>query len=172
VLKKAGLPTVPRRLAAFDELDRRLIGCLFEAPYQGFQEAARRLGIARGTVQARLERLLAAGVITRLGPYVNPKALGYTVESFTVFEVEQESRRDLFARLAAVPNVLEAHIVTGPGDILCRLAATDNDDLRAVIDTILDIPGVRRASTRISLTEAIPYRVEPLLAAAARAAEH
>jgi DNA-binding Lrp family transcriptional regulator len=160
---------MPRRLAAFDELDRRLIGCLFEASHQGLQEAARRLGVARGTVQARLERLQAAGVITKLGPHISPRALGYAVESYTVLEVEQASRRELFAGLAAVPNVLEAHIVTGPGgDILCRLAARDNDDLRAVIDSILDIPGVRRASTRISLTEAIPYRVEPLLAAAAR----
>lgn len=163
---------MPRRLAAFDDLDRRLIGCLFEAPHQGLQEAARRLGVARGTVQARLQRLLATGVISKLGPHVNPKALGYTVESFTTFEVEQVTPHELFARLAAVPNVLEAHIVTGPGDVLCRLAARDNNDLRTVIDTVLDIPGVRRASTRISLTEAIPYRVEPLLAAAARAAAH
>jgi len=160
---------MPRRLSGFDQLDQRLIACLFEVPFQGLQEAARRLGVARGTVESRLEHLLASGVITKLGPYVNPKALGYAVEAFTTFEVDQSSRRVVFAELNAIPNVLEAHIVTGPDDVLCRLAARDNDELRLVIDTILGIPGVRRSSTRISLTEAIPYRVGPLLARAAGA---
>jgi len=161
---------MPRRLAGFDDLDQRLIACLFELPPQGLQEAARRLGVARGTVEARLKRLLASGVILKLGPHVSLTPLGYVVEAFTALEVEQASRQGLFAGLAAMPNVLEAHIVTGPDDILCRIAARDNDELRCVIDTILAIPGVRRSSTQISLTEAIPYRVGPLLERAAEAA--
>lgn len=42
------------------------------APTRGFRRLP---GVARGTVQARLDRLQATGVITRLGPHVNPKAL-------------------------------------------------------------------------------------------------
>lgn len=160
---------MPRRLAAFDELDRRLIGCLSEGPPYGLQEASRRLRVARGTVQSRLDRLRARGVITGIGPRIDPKAVGFTVQSFTVLEAEQASRQELIAGLAAIPNVLEAHIVAGQGDILCRLAAQDNNDLRAVIDTILAVPGVRRATTLMALTEIVPYRVEPLFAIAARA---
>ena len=159
---------MPRRLTGFDELDRRLIACLSELPYQGLQETSRRLGVARGTVEARLSRLVASGVITSVGPHISPLALGYGVESFTTLEVEQGRRAEVFEALAGVPNVLEAHIVTGPGDALCRLVARDNNDLRAVIDTMLAIPGVRRSSTQISLTEAIPHRVGPLLELTAR----
>lgn len=163
---------MPRRLNIFDELDRRLVACLFDMPNYGLQEASRRLGVARGTVAARLKRLFDTGVITKLGPYVDPRALGYDVESFTVFEMEQSARSELISRLRAVPNVLEAHIVTGPGDILCRLAARDHDELRVVIDTILSLPGVRRATSQIALTQIVPYRVDPILEIVAIGRDH
>lgn len=158
---------MPRRLSDFDELDRRLVACLFEVPQTGLQEVARRLGVARGTVDARLRHLMATGVIAKVGPHVNLKPLGYVVDAFAALDVDQASRGRLFAELTAIPNVLEAHIVAGRDDILCRVTARDNDELRRVLDMILAIRGVRRSSTQISLTEAIPYRVEPLLALAA-----
>ena len=43
-----------------DELDARLIELLAAEPRIGVLECARRLGVARGTVQARLDRLQAA----------------------------------------------------------------------------------------------------------------
>lgn len=49
------------------------------APRLGVLEASRRLGVARGTVQARLDRLRREGVVTGFGPDVDPAALGYVV---------------------------------------------------------------------------------------------
>jgi len=46
-----------------DEIDSTMIELFAEEPRLGVLEASRRLGIARGTVQARLDRLAAAGVI-------------------------------------------------------------------------------------------------------------
>ena len=51
-----------------DALDGRLIELLKAEPRVGVLEASRRLGVARGTVQARLDRLHARGVITGYGP--------------------------------------------------------------------------------------------------------
>ena len=51
-----------------DELDARLIELLAAEPRVGVLEASRRLAVARGTVQARLDRLQARGVITGYGP--------------------------------------------------------------------------------------------------------
>jgi DNA-binding Lrp family transcriptional regulator len=52
---------------AVDELDARLIRLFTEEPRIGVMEASRRLGVARGTVQARLDRLQADGVFWVLG---------------------------------------------------------------------------------------------------------
>src|SRR5215470_3346207 len=134
-----------------DELDARLIVLLAAEPRVGVLEASKRLGVARGTVQARLDRLQSRGVITGYGPDVDPAALGYGVTAF------------------AIPEVLEAHTITGAGDMLCRVVARDNADLQRVIDAIVDVPGVVRTSTVIALAAPVRYRVLPLVRADARA---
>ena len=65
------------RGALMDEIDGRLIELFATEPRLGVLEASRRLGIARGTVQARLDKLVAAGVITGWGPDLSPEAIGY-----------------------------------------------------------------------------------------------
>ena len=128
-------------------------------------EASRRLGVARGTVQARLDRLQARGVITGFGPEVDPAALGYPVTAFVTLEIRQAGGHDpVAARLAAIPEVLEVHTITGGGDMLCRVVARSNADLQRVIDAIVDVHGVVRTSTVIALDTPVPYRVLPLVA--------
>src|SRR5215470_19937276 len=77
-----------------DRLDARLIGLLAAEPRVGALEASRRLGIARGTVQARLDRLQARGVITGYGPDIDPAALGYNVTAFVTLEIRQVGGHD------------------------------------------------------------------------------
>jgi len=150
-----------------DELDARLIGLLAAEPRVGVLEASRRLGVARGTVQARLDRLQARGVITGYGPDVDPAALGFGVTAFVTLEIRQAGGHDpVTAKLALIAEVLEAHTITGPGDMLCRVVARDNTDLQRVIDAIVDVPGVVRAATVIALAAPVRYRVLPLVRAA------
>jgi len=151
-----------------DGLDARLVDLLAAEPRVGVLEASRRLGVARGTVQARLDRLRSQGVITGYGPDVDPAALGYRVTAFVTLEIRQAGGHDPVAdRLALIAEVLEAHTITGQGDMLCRVVARDNADLQRVIDLIVDVPGVVRTSTVIALAAPINYRVLPLVRAAA-----
>jgi len=154
-----------------DELDARLIGLLSAEPRIGVLEASRRLRVARGTVQARLDRLAARGVITGYGPDIDPAALGHAVTAFVTLELRQSGGRDDVARqLALIEEILEAHTVTGPGDLMCRVVARDNADLQRVIDAIVAVPGVIRTSTVIALATAVAYRTIPLVRATARQA--
>ncbi|HEY8478346.1 MAG TPA: Lrp/AsnC family transcriptional regulator [Spirillospora sp.] len=157
-----------------DELDGRLIELFTAEPRVGVLEASRRLGVARGTVQARLDRLSRDGVIAGFGPQIDPAALGYGVTAFVTLQLRQsrrgrgESAHDTVARrLAQVPEVIEAHTITGPGDMLCRVVARSNTDLQRVIDEIVDVSGVERASSVISLATQIPHRTLPLVRATA-----
>ena len=153
-----------------DTLDARLIELLAAEPRVGMLEASRRLGVARGTVQARLDRLHRRGVVTGYGPDVDPAALGHRVTAFVTLEIRQVGGHDpVAARLAEIPGVLEVHTITGPGDMLCRVVARTNADLQRVIDAIVAVAGVVRASTVIALATPVPYRVLPLVRASATA---
>jgi DNA-binding Lrp family transcriptional regulator len=151
-----------------DELDARLVDLLAAEPRVGVLEASRRLAVARGTVQARLDRLRDRGVITGYGPDIDPAALGFQVTAFVTLEIRQVGGHDpVTAKLALIPEVLEAHTITGQGDMLCRVVARDNADLQRVIDAIVDVPGVVRTSTVIALAAPIAYRILPLVRSAA-----
>ena len=151
-----------------DALDAALIDLLAAEPRVGVLEASRRLRVARGTVQARLERLQDRGVITGYGPEVDPAALGYEVTAFVTLEIRQAGGHDPVAeRLATIPEVLEVHTITGAGDMLCRVVARSNADLQRVIDAIVSAEGVVRSATLISLAAQVPYRILPLVRSAA-----
>ncbi|MGC4895010.1 Lrp/AsnC family transcriptional regulator [Micromonospora sp. DT31] len=152
-----------------DDLDARLIELLAEEPRIGVLECSRRLGVARGTIQARLDKLVDRGVVTGFGPDVTPAAIGFGVTSFVTLEISQRHGHDqVTAHLAAIPEVLEAHTITGSSDLLCRIVARSNTDLQRVIDQIVASEAIRRASTIIALAEQIPYRTLPLVRSAAR----
>ena len=149
---------------AIDHPDGRIILLLAREPRIGVLEMSRRLGVARGTVQARLDRLQSNGVIRGFGPQVDPAALGYPVTAFLTLEISQGRGHDVVARhLASIPEVLEAHTITGAGDMWCRVVARSNADLQRVIDAALADEGIVRSSTVIALAEQVPFRVLPLV---------
>lgn len=148
---------------AVDDLDARLIKALDETPRAGVLELSRQLRIARGTAQARLDKLVARGVITGFGPRVDPVALGYDVLAFTTLEIAQGRLADVVAHLREIPEVLEAHATSGSGDLHCRVVARTNADLQDVINRMLEVQGIDRTTTVIALSEQIPHRVMPLV---------
>ena len=165
--------TTPARSGPYvDELDARIVEVFAAEPRVGVLECSRRLGVARGTVQARLDRMTRDGVIRDWGPDLDPAAMGYGVTAFVTLEIRQHNpsrpAHDAVAEaLAEVPEVLEAHTTTGAGDMLVRIVARSNADLQRVIDRVLAAEGVVRASTVIALDTQISPRVLPLLREAA-----
>ena len=147
-----------------DVLDATLIRLFAEEPRIGVLEASRRLGVARGTVQARLDRLARTGVIAGWGPVLDPEAIGFPVTAFLTLEIRQGSGHESIAEhLAEIPEVLEAFTITGAGDMWCRVVARSNADLQRVIDAVLSDAGIVRSSTVIALATQIPHRVLPLM---------
>ena len=147
-----------------DDLDATLIRLFAAEPRVGVLEASRRLGVARGTVQARLDKLVASGVISGWGPELSTEALGYPVTAFLTLEIRQGAGHAAIAEhLATIPEVLEAFTITGAGDMWCRVVARSNNDLQRVIDAVLSDSGILRSSTVIALAKQVPYRVLPLV---------
>ncbi|GIG58674.1 AsnC family transcriptional regulator [Longispora fulva] len=154
------------KVYSIDDLDVRLLRLLAAEPRIGVLECSRRLGVARGTAQARLDRLVERGVLRGFGPELDPVALGYGVMAFITLEIRQRrGHQPVAEHLAGIPEVLEAHTITGSGDMMCRIVARSNADLQRVIDEIVSVEGIVRASTIIALEEQIHYRVLPLVRA-------
>lgn len=151
-----------------DELDARLLLLLTDTPRLGVLECARRLRVARGTVQARLDRLTTAGVLKGFPPELDLAAMGYGLTAFAVLEIAQGRRSEVSSALAAIDEVCEVHATTGQGDLFVRMVARSNDDLQRVIDEVVGVPGVRRTSTSIALSTPVAPRVRPLLERVAR----
>src|ERR1700744_14509 len=146
-----------------DQLDLELLNLLLEEPQAGMREYARVLGVARGTVQARLRRPERGGVITRRAPAISPAGLGFSVLAFVHLYLAQGQLDNVVSRLNGLPEVLEAHTTTGEGDLLCRVAARSNLHLEEIVQTLLALPGVTRTRTEISLNQRVGYRVLSLV---------
>ena len=157
------LHTLHSQGAGMDALDVTLIDLFAQEPRIGVLEASRRLGVARGTVQARLDKLSTSGVVTGWGPELSAEALGFPVMAFLTLEIRQVAGHDaVAAHLAEIPEVLEAYTITGVGDMWCRVVARNNADLQRVIDQVLAHAGIDRSTTVIALATQIPHRVRPL----------
>ncbi|AKT51475.1 Lrp/AsnC family transcriptional regulator [Arsenicicoccus sp. oral taxon 190] len=154
---------------SIDDLDRRILRAFTTDPHVGVLGASRALGVARGTVQARLDRMQERGVIRSFAPQVDAAALGYPVIAFATLEIRQDHGHEhVVEHLLAIPEVLEAHTITGSGDIWIRLVGRDNADLQRVIDDVVAGGSVIRTTTVISLATRISHRTAPLVDAAAR----
>ncbi|WP_328892473.1 Lrp/AsnC family transcriptional regulator [Streptomyces sp. NBC_00236] len=155
---------------AVDALDTRILRLLIEQPQTSVREYARILAIARGTLQARIDRLERDGVITGSGPFLSPAALGHPVLAFVHLEVTQGHLDDVGEALAAVPEIIEAFSTTGGGDLLTRVVARDNGHLEDVIQRLIQLPGVVRTRTEVALRERVPHRLLPLVESVGRTA--
>jgi DNA-binding Lrp family transcriptional regulator len=152
-----------------DELDARLLDLLADNPRMGVLECSRRLGVARGTVQARLDRLARDGVVTGFGPDLDPVALGFPVTAFVTLQIVQgQGYEGVAEHLSGIPEVLAAHTISGAADMMCLVVARSNADLQRVLDRVVADPSIQRSSTTIALANRIPHRVLPLLHSAAR----
>jgi DNA-binding Lrp family transcriptional regulator len=153
-----------------DALDIDLLRVLREHPRIPIVELARTLAVARGTAQARLDRLERSGVITGYGPDVDVAAAGFPVQAFVSLEIAQGSLEDVAAELAGLPAVLEAYATTGSSDVLCRLAASSHGDLQQALLDLNRSPTVARSTSVVVLSVVVPPRTLPLLAGRPRTA--
>ena len=146
-----------------DSLDLSLLRALREQPRAGALQLSRLTRVARATVQARLDRMEQAGVITGYGPDVDVAAAGFPVRALVTLEIAQGALDQVTADLAAIPGVLEAYAVTGSADVVAMVAAQSHADLQQTLLRIDSSPAVARSISSIVLSTVIPRRDLPLL---------
>ena len=138
-----------------DTLDRRLIALLQADARASAADLARRLGVARTTVLARLARLererVIVGYTVRLGHDDGERG----VEAFVGITTEPKSGALVTQRLAALPELRQLCSVSGEFDYIALLRAESPARLDALLDEIGAIDGVRRTTTSVVLARRI-----------------
>lgn len=147
-----------------DETDQRIIVALRRKPRASVSELSRLLSLARGTVHSRLDRLEHRGVITAYGPDLNMAAAGFPVRAFTTLSIAQGHHDRVVEQLRSTPEILEVHTVTGPGDLLVKIAARSNDHLHEVLQVISSITEVSHSTTQLALASPVLRSGADLLA--------
>lgn len=140
-----------------DETDRHLIDLLRENARLPVADIARKMGIARTTVQARLDRLEQSGVI--LGYTVRTaQTLAPTLYATALVSVEPRSGPIVIARLKSMSNVDRVHTTSGRFDLLVGLSAKDTEELDQTLDRIGEIKGVKGSESLIHLSTKVDRR--------------
>ncbi len=140
---------------ATDDLDRRLIALLQANARASAADLARRLGVARTTVLARIARLEAQQVIVGYTVRLSQDAGGAALQAYVGISVQPKSGREVTRRLAAMPELQWLCAVAGEFDYVAWLRAATPERLDALLDEIGEVDGVTRTTTSVVLARRI-----------------
>lgn len=146
-----------------DSTDLRLMSALLANPRETTVALADRLQLSRNTVQSRLANLQSGGAFLPFDRCINPAEVGYPLTAFTTVHAKQQLLNEIVEALSAIPEIVQAHGLSGPSDILVQVSCTSAEDLFRVNALILACEGVERTETAFAIHELIPYRIGPLL---------
>ena len=134
-----------------DNIDQALISLLRQNARASVATLAGRLGVSRGTVTNRMERLEREGLIVgysvRLRPDVQPDVL----RAWMSIEITGNDTRRVMASLLGEPGVAALHSTNGRWDLLAELQVASLEALSQVLERIRLIKGISNSETSIHL---------------------
>lgn len=157
-------------MSALDRTDLEMLAVLADDPRTTVVALAERLKLSRNTIQARMARLERSGVLLSYERSYSPEALGFPLQAFINIGVRQTELPRITAELARIPEIIQAHGLSGGVDLLARVACRDARHLFDTDARILSIEGIERTETSLAMGEVIPFRVAGLIGMARREA--
>lgn len=155
-------------MPALDRTDLELLTALAEDPRMTVVKLADRLHLSRNTIQARMARLEQTGVFESYERSFSTEVLGFPLQAFISIGVRQTELPRIISELSRVPEIVQAHGLSGSIDLLARVACRDARHLFDTDARILSIEGVERTETSLAMGEVIPFRVAGLIGLARR----
>ncbi|MFB9377101.1 Lrp/AsnC family transcriptional regulator [Kineococcus gynurae] len=151
-------------MTTLDATDRRILLALDVDPRATVAKLALDLGLARGTVHTRLERLAAPeGPLAPHSVRLRTAAVGLPLRAMVTAGVDQDEFDDLLRDLTGIEEVVECLGTAGENDLLIEIAARDADHIYEITQKIMRCRGIRRTATSLVLRELLPRRTAHLL---------
>lgn len=135
-----------------DELDRRIIAHLRVDGRASLSKLAAALGVARGTVNNRLERLVETGTLLGFGIRVRDDYDERTVRAVMMIEVVGRSTTQVIRKLRGVPEISSLHTTNGKWDLVADIRAASLSDFDRVLREVRTIDGVSNSETSLLLS--------------------
>lgn len=142
-----------------DDLDRGILGLLGADARMSLATLARRLKVARSTIQARLERLETTGVIAGYTLKLGESARQGRLRGSVLLSIEPRAQAGILTRLKSIPEVERVHTTSGRFDLLLQVAAPNTQVLDQVLDQIGSLTGVLSSESLIHLSTRIDRAV-------------
>ncbi len=136
-----------------DDLDLRLIGLLRDDGRLPTATLARRLGVSRGTVQNRMDRLMRDGVILGFAARLRSEAARGAVRAIVCVELRSADMRAVVAALRRMPDVGRVHSTNGRWDLVAEIDTATLASLDATLTAIRALKAVANSETSILLAE-------------------
>jgi DNA-binding Lrp family transcriptional regulator len=135
-----------------DDLDRNIVALLSQDARTSISVLARRLKVARSTLQARLERLETSGAIAGYTLRLGDAARLGRIRATVLLAIEQRSQPAILSRLKSMPQVERIHTASGRIDLLVQIVSASTAELDETLDRIGAIDGIRSQESLIHLT--------------------
>lgn len=135
-----------------DDLDRAILTALGADARISVATLARRLKVARSTIQARLERLESTGVIAGYTVKLGEAARQARIRATVLLTIEPRAQAGVLSRLRSIAEVERVHTTSGRVDFLLQIAAPSTTVLDTVLDQIGELTGVRSSESLIHLS--------------------
>jgi DNA-binding Lrp family transcriptional regulator len=135
-----------------DDIDRELISLLRADARTPVVVLAKKLRVARATVQNRMAKLEADGTIVGYTLRLKPEAEGHRIRALTFIEIEGNHGEDVRRELRGHPNVVAMHTTNGRWDMIAELRTDTLESFDRVLNAIRDIKGVANTETSILLS--------------------
>jgi len=138
-----------------DDLDKAILAQLGTDARTSMATLARRLKVARSTVQARLERLESTGVIAGYTVKLGEAARQGRIRATILLTIEPRAQAAVLAKLKTMPEVERVYTTSGRVDLLLLVAAASTAILDGVLDQIGALTGVKSSESLIHLSTKI-----------------
>ena len=133
-------------------MDRNIIGLLSADARMSVATLARRMKVARSTVQARLERLETTGVIAGYTLKLGEAARQGRLRASVLLTIEPRAQAAIITRLKAIGEIEKVFTTSGRYDLLLQIAAPSTPVLDQVLDQIGALTGVVSSESLIHLS--------------------
>ena len=155
--------------ARLDDIDIHLLQMLQEHGRTSQHDLAVAVGLSSPAVGERVRKLEERGIIRQFTVLVDPRRVGRDVTAFIFVGINGSTYYPEFrAQVAAHPEVLECHSVTGQGSHLLKIRTDSTSTLEGLLAEIQSWPGVQWTTTSIVLStvkETFALAVQPRAAA-------
>lgn len=141
-------------------MDQQIVAWLSRDGRSSYRTIGEAIGLSAPAVKRRVDRLLESGVIERFAAVIDPRALGWSTETFVELFCEGRTPPGVIATvLSRYPEVVGAYTITGDPDALVHMRASDIAHLEATLERIRSEPFVVRTRSVLVLSKLLERQV-------------